>query len=502
VTITAERPSTVTRRSSFSALRRSDVVLEIPAEVATRALDEAITHLRFTQPELSAYTRTTTRQKRWAIALGVVFLAVLVAFPVTTIQVVLGVITAIYVAVLFYKVRCLQRGLRRDDMIHVSDDEAREFPADELPAYTVLVPAYREPEVIGDLLSRLEELDYPRNKLQVLVLLEEDDAETLATIREAQPKSYIRTVIVPTSEPKTKPKACNYGLQFATGDLVTIYDAEDRPEPLQLRRAAITFRSVPDDVVCLQALLGYFNPKQNRITEWFSAEYLSWFAHLLPGLVSMGVPIPLGGTSNHMRTSTIRELGGWDPYNVTEDADLGMRLHRRGLRTRVLDSFTLEEANSDFVNWVKQRSRWYKGYLQTWLVHMRHPRQLRRQIGVRGITGMTLFVGGTPALAVLNPFFWTLTLLWLILGPGFVERFFPSPTYFLALFCMVIGNALMMYMGLLSIRHQKRADLVIGALTVPVYWVMMSLAAVKALAQLVRAPSFWEKTMHGLSRGA
>ena len=491
---------TVTSDSAASALRRRDVVLDVPADVATRYLDEAITHLRFTRPDLSAYTRTTVRQKRVAIALGVIFLGVLIAFPVTTLQIVFGAITVVYLAVLLYKVRCLHRGLGKSRMIHISDDEARAFPADELPSYTVLVPAYREPEVIGNLLATFDELDYPRKKLQVLVLLEEDDEETLAAIRQARPKSYIRTVVVPNSEPKTKPKACNYGLQLATGDLITIYDAEDRPEPLQLRRAAIAFRSVPDNVVCLQALLGYYNPRQNRITEWFTAEYLAWFAHVLPGLVSMEVPIPLGGTSNHMRTSTVRELGGWDPYNVTEDADLGMRLHRQGLRTRVLDSFTYEEANSDFINWVKQRSRWYKGYLQTWLVHMRHPRRVRKQMGLRGMAGMTLFVGGTPTLAVLNPFFWTLTLLWLVLGPGFIERFFPNPTYFLALFCMVIGNALMIYMGLLSIRHQKRPELVISALTVPVYWVMMSLAAVKAFAQLVRAPSFWEKTTHGLSR--
>jgi cellulose synthase/poly-beta-1,6-N-acetylglucosamine synthase-like glycosyltransferase len=430
----------------------------------------------------------------------VIFLATVIAFPVATIQVVLGIITAIYVAVLLYKVRCLQRGLRRDEMLHVSDEAAREFPAEELPPYTVLVPAYREPEVIGDLLARLEELDYPRKKLQVLVLLEEDDAVTLEAIRRARPKSYIRIVVVPTSEPKTKPKACNFGLQFATGDLVTIYDAEDRPEPLQLRRAAIAFRSVPDDVVCLQALLGYFNPKQNRITEWFSAEYLSWFAHLLPGLVSMGVPIPLGGTSNHMRTSTVRELGGWDPYNVTEDADLGMRLHRRGLRTRVLDSFTLEEANSDFVNWVKQRSRWYKGYFQTWLVHMRQPVKLWRQIGWRGVVGVNLFVGGTPALAALNPIFWLMTVIWFVAKPHWILALFPAPLYFPAMLCWIFGNLAVVYMGLYSIRLAEREDLLASALTVPVYWVMMSVAAIKGFVQLFQAPTFWEKTVHGLER--
>ena len=495
----AERPPVVRQRGSVPP-RSRDTVLDVPVDLANRYLDDAITHLRFTQPDLSAFTRTTDWQRRGAIVAGLVLLGCVIAFPVGSLQVVFGFITVVYFAVLLYKLRCLHRGLEQDLMVRISEEDARTYPADRLPTYSVLIPAYREPAVISDLLARIEEMDYPRRKLQVLVLLEEDDDETLAAIRAARPRSYVRTLIVPASEPRTKPKACNYGLRFATGELITIYDAEDRPEPLQLRRAAIAFESLPADVVCLQALLGYHNPKQNRITEWFTAEYLSWFAHVLPGLVSLDVPIPLGGTSNHMRTSMVRELGGWDPYNVTEDADLGVRLHRRGFRTRVLDSVTEEEANSDFINWIKQRSRWYKGYLQTWLVHMRHPRQLRKQIGLRGIFGMTLFVGGTPTLALLNPIFWTLTLLWLIIGPGFIEIFYPWPTYFLALFCMVIGNAVMIYMGLLSIRHQRRPDLVIGALTVPVYWLMMSLSAVKAFAQLVRAPSFWEKTTHGLFR--
>jgi cellulose synthase/poly-beta-1,6-N-acetylglucosamine synthase-like glycosyltransferase len=500
VTVTTERPRLARPARPDTVLARPDTVLEVPSDLTTRYLDEAITQLRFTQPDLSAFTRTTTWQRRGAIGLGLLILVSAVAFPVYTLRLVFGLITLVYFSVLFYKLRCLHRGMQLDTMVRIPADEARAYPADQLPTYSVLIPAYREPTVITDLLTRIEAMDYPRRKLQVLVLLEEDDDETLAAIRAAKPQSYVRTIIVPASEPRTKPKACNYGLRFATGEFITIYDAEDRPEPLQLRRAAIAFESQPSDVVCLQALLGYHNPKQNRITEWFSAEYLSWFAHLLPGLVSLDVPIPLGGTSNHMRTETVRELGGWDPYNVTEDADLGVRLHRRGMRTRVLDSVTEEEANSDFINWVKQRSRWYKGYLQTWLVHMRHPRQLRKQIGLSGIVGMTLFVGGTPMLALLNPIFWTLTLLWLIIGPGFIETFYPWPTYFVALFCMVIGNALMIYMGLLSIRHQRRPELVISVLTVPVYWLMMSLSAVKAFAQLVRAPSFWEKTTHGLFR--
>ena len=203
-------------------------------------------------------------------------------------------------------------------------------------------------------------------------------------------------MFVPPAEPRTKPKALNFGLTLARGQLIAVYDAEDDPESLQLRRAVVAMRRLGPEVGCLQAKLSYNNPEQNLITRWFTLEYAMWFTFFLPGLASMGAPIPLGGTSNHFRRGVLRALGGWDPYNVTEDADLGIRMYREGYRVRVLESNTLEEANSDFVNWVKQRSRWYKGYLQTFLVHMRSPRQLRREMGWKGTAHFCVFVGGTP----------------------------------------------------------------------------------------------------------
>src|SRR5207247_7375152 len=224
--------------------------------------------------------------------------------------------------------------------------------------------------------------------------------------------------------PRTKPKACNYGLTLARGDLLTIYDAEDRPDPLQLRRAAVAFRRLDDPVACLQARLSYHNANQNMITRWFTAEYLTWFGGLLPALVEQGAPVPLGGTSMHIRTDVLRMIGAWDPYNVTEDADLGLRLHRLGYRTHVLDSTTYEEATSDFVNWVKQRSRWYKGYMQTWLVHSRHPRRLWKELGPTGFLSFHLTIGATPLVPLINPIFWLLTLLWTVGHFPFIETLF------------------------------------------------------------------------------
>ncbi|NHC13432.1 glycosyltransferase [Motilibacter sp. E257] len=410
-----------------------------------------------------------------------------------------AVATLAYLAAVAYRLLCVRHGTSSAGAVQVSDAEALALADDELPAYTVLVPAYREPEVIGQLVGNLGRIDYPEHKLEVLLLLEEDDDVTRAAVAEVALPAQVRVLLVPDGGVRTKPNACNWGLLQAGGELVTIYDAEDQPDPLQLRRAAVAFRRLPADVVCVQARLSYFNSGQNLITRWFALEYVTWFEHLLPGLVALKAPIPLGGTSNHLRAAALKGLGGWDPYNVTEDADLGLRIARAGLKTEVLASVTLEEANSDFVNWVKQRSRWYKGYLQTWIVHNRHPLRLIRTVGLKGYLGFTLFVAGTPLLAALNPVFWYLAIVWFVAEPAAVGALFPGFVYYPAMVCFVAGNFAMIYAGLVSARAAKRHDLLLAALTFPAYWVMMSLAAVKAVVQLVLQPSYWEKTTHGLS---
>jgi len=270
------------------------------------------------------------------------------------------------------------------------------------------------------------------------------------------------------------------------------------PSPSSFAGAATVLARHGDDVACVQAQLSFSNVHQNIITRWFTLEYAVWFALFLPGLVASGAPVPLGGTSNHFRRSVLDELAAWDPFNVTEDADLGVRMHRRGYRTRVVQSITLEEANSDFVNWVKQRSRWYKGYLQTWLVHLRHPRQLLDELGWKGFLRYNLFVGCTPVLALLNPAFWTLTIIWFVGKPHFIRDVFPAPVFFLGLACWAFGNFTIAYLWIVATRLTKRSDLLVAALLVPAYWVMMAVAAVKALVQLVINPSYWEKTTHGL----
>lgn len=458
--------------------------------------------LRLATMELSASPTLTRGQRSRLIAVGLAGAAALVIAPLQTLTALIAVITAAYLAAFVYRARIFRQSFAGANILTVSDEEARALAEDDLPIYTLLVPAYREPEVIPDLLAALDRIEYPRHLLDVKLLLEIDDPETLAAVRAAKPGPHVEIIRVPEGEPKTKPKACNVGLMQARGALVTIYDAEDRPDPLQLRRVVAAFRTVPGHVVCLQAKLSYYNADQNLLTRWFTAEYALWFGQLLPGLIHDGAPVPLGGTSNHFRRDALLALGGWDAFNVTEDADLGVRLHRVGLRTLVLDSTTYEEANSDFVNWVKQRSRWYKGYLQTWLVHMRHPRRLWAELGPSGFLSFNLFVGGTPFLALANPVFWGLTAIWFAAHPAFVASLFPAPLYYAGMFCLAFGNATFLYGTIVSAHLTGRASLVHAALLSPLYWVMMSIAAIKALVQLISVPSFWEKTTHGLDRGA
>jgi cellulose synthase/poly-beta-1,6-N-acetylglucosamine synthase-like glycosyltransferase len=458
--------------------------------------------LRLPSRDFSAARTLTAPQRRFGLGVAGALTTLLVIAPITAITLVVALATLLYLGAAIFRLRLFWVALEAPQQLSVTDEEARAIPDVELPIYTIVVPAYREPEVIADLLTQLDRLEYPRDRLDVKLLLEEDDPETQRAAMAASPGPHVEVLVVPDGEPKTKPKACNVGLARARGEFVTIYDAEDQPEPLQLRRSVVAFSRCDPEVACLQAKLSYYNADQNLITRWFTAEYAMWFSQLLPGLVRQSAPVPLGGTSNHFRRSALLAVGGWDAFNVTEDADLGIRLHRLGLRTLVLDSTTLEEANSDFVNWVKQRSRWYKGYLQTWLVHMRHPRRLVRELGLGGFVGFNLFVGGTPLIALLNPVFWALTYVWFIAHPPFVAALFPAALYYSSLLCMTIGNLAFYYATIVSARMTGQPRLVLAATLAPAYWAMMSIAAIKALVQIFSVPHFWEKTAHGLDRPA
>jgi len=316
--------------------------------------------------------RTTTAWQRLKYVFIAANLVLLLQYdPKIFFTIVTGVLCIFYLATIAYKLLTVFLSVVWPREICVKPSELARLKDEMLPVYTILVPMYHEAEVAGDILDAVGRLDYPRNKIEVILLLEEDDSETRAAIERLAPPDFVRVLVVPDGRPRTKPRACNHGLAAAKGEYLVIYDAEDRPDPDQLRKAVEGFRRVGRDVICLQAKLNYYNVRQNWLTKWFTLEYTTWFDLFLPGLNRLGVPIPLGGTSNHFRVSALRNVGGWDPFNVAEDCDLGIRLHGEGYRTSVLDSTTWEEASSRLGNWTRQRSRWVKGYVQTHLVHTR-----------------------------------------------------------------------------------------------------------------------------------
>ncbi len=411
----------------------------------------------------------------------------------------MAAITLLYTLTFLFKFVLTWVGASRKVDMDITPGAIAELTDDELPAYTVMVPMYREARVLPLLMGALRKLDYPPSKLEVKLVLEEDDAETIEAAKSLRPPGTVEIIRVPPSYPKTKPKACNYALAFSRGEFVTIYDAEDQPEPDQLKKAVIAFRRGGDRLACVQARLNYFNRSENWLTRMFTLEYSQWFDFLLPGLNKLGMPIPLGGTSNHFRLSVLRQVRGWDPYNVTEDADLGIRLAQEGYSIGVINSTTFEEANGVLPSWIKQRSRWIKGYMQTWMVHVRHPIDLWRTIGPRGTFCFHFYIGAPPLLALMNPIVWTITAAFYISHFTGFGWLFPEPIGALATFNLFFANLLLIYFGVVAALKRRYLDLVAVGIMQPGYWVLHSIAAYKALWQLIRNPHYWEKTEHGTS---
>ncbi|MEN8671667.1 glycosyltransferase [Nocardioides sp.] len=462
--------------------------------------DVSTQYLMENYPEQSAHVVFSPVQKAVFIMAAVIIVICAVIWPVGTAIGLVGVASAVYFVVSVYKFRLTLRALGTHLETDVTDEEISALDERHLPIYTILVPLYKEAGIVPRLVRDINALDYPRTRLDVKLLCEEDDLETIDKIRELALPPHFHLVVVPDSQPKTKPKACNYGLQLSTGAFCVIFDAEDRPDPDQLKKALIAFDAVPDNVVCMQGKLNHFNQDQNMLTSWFANEYSMHFELILPAMGASESPIPLGGTSNHFKTQTLRELGAWDPFNVTEDADLGMRLHREGYRTAMIDSTTLEEANSNVGNWIRQRSRWNKGYFQTWLVHMRHPLQLLRQTGFKGFVSFNLTMGSAFVL-LMNPIFWALTTIYVITQWGFIESIFPSLVFYAASLMLFVGNFIFIYLNVAGSLQRGEFGLTRTAMLSPLYWGLMSYAAWKGFIQLFTNPFYWEKTEHGLDEG-
>jgi cellulose synthase/poly-beta-1,6-N-acetylglucosamine synthase-like glycosyltransferase len=377
------------------------------------------------------------------------------------------------------------------------------LPDHRLPVYTVIAALYREAKSVGQLMQAIDALDYPREKLQVILALEPNDLGTRAAIARLGPMPHVQVLIASAASPQTKPKALNCALPFARGSFTAVFDAEDRPDPGQLRAAIDAFGSHDTDVACAQASL-YIdnNNKDSWLSRTFAAEYAGQFDVFLPGLAAMRMPLPLGGSSNHFRTAVLRQVGGWDAWNVTEDADLGFRLARLGYRSVTFDSTTEEEAPIRFKAWLGQRSRWMKGWMKTWGVHMREPRRLWREAGARGFLALNIIVGGNVLTALAYPILVIELAAYLLTNvTGDTSGlFFTGSLAPLHIATIAAGFASTVLIGLMGLarRGRLRSGWVL-ALT-PFYWACLSIAAWRALWQLWRDPYRWEKTEHGLTQ--
>jgi glycosyltransferase XagB len=371
-----------------------------------------------------------------------------------------------------------------------------------LPRISLLVPLYDEPRMVRQLVAALERIDYPRPLMDVKLLLEERDAATRGAVTAADLPPWIEPLILPAGGPRTKPRALNLALDFCDGEIVGIMDAEDRPDPGQLMAVAEHLRAAPSEVACVQCQLAWFNARENWITRCFQIEYGIWFDVLLRGFQSLGLPIPLGGTSVYFRRSALRDLDGWDAHNVTEDADLGMRLARRGLRTEVIGSTTEEEASLRVAPWIRQRSRWLKGYLLTWMVHMRAPLRLWRELGPVGFLGLNVLLLGGAVSYLMTPLFWVAMAFTAFGGPSIHGGALPDWALVALVATLWGGHVVMLGCAVLALRRRGELRLLRWAPLLLIYWTLGAIAAWKAVFELVWAPYYWDKTRHGVTRMA
>lgn len=479
------RKVVVTPASRIRAARRAGTTQE--------RLDEALNKLAAERRDVSAQRVLTSGQQIVLIATCMALVAGLIMMP--------GV--AVFVAHVTFSLFFLGCVLLRVAMIG-TQYWRRRLPRivrhDALPTYSILVALHDEGDQVPDLVRALGDLDWPRAKLDIKLVCEADDRNTLEAIERCGLPPFMEVVHVPPSQPRTKPKALSFALPLVRGEYVVLYDAEDRPDRGQLRAAYSAFQRADERTACVQARLVIDNAEASLLTRMFAIEYAVLFDGLLPALSRLGGPVPLGGTSNHIRTEALREVGGWDPYNVTEDADLGIRLRRHGYRTATIRSPTFEEAPARFGPWFRQRTRWLKGWMQTSLVHMRRPVHVWRELGTLGFLVFLFFSMGLPLVALAHVVYaaqiTVRTSLWLL---------DVTPLWLGALdvidFAIVIaGYAAFLVLASRILPLRGHSALLPYLVFLPLYWIAISVAAWRALWQLTREPHRWEKTPHGLSK--
>lgn len=441
--------------------------------------------------ERSCRTGLTLPQRLSLASVILVAIQSAVTLPLLTLQVLLGIGVVTLMATMILKLACLLTALR-----HLPDQTA-DVTALRLPKFSILVPLYKESGIAATLVKRLKKISYPAELIEIFLVLEEDDQVTRDCIAHTRLPRHFHAITVPTGTLKTKPRALNYALDFTDGEIIGVYDAEDAPAPYQLHDVARAFAQDGSDLACVQGILSFYNWSRNWLARCFFFEYASWFRVMLPGLSRLGFAIPLGGTTLFFRRSALLDLGGWDAHNVTEDADLGIRLARYGYRTQMISSVTEEEANCRVWPWIKQRSRWLKGYAVTWAVHMRRPCATWRALGPKKFLGFQVLFLGTLTSFFLAPAFWITSGL-LVSGVMAPAQLGLSKETLLTLSAIfLVAEALNLSLFWVAGKRVKERPSLLWIFTLPVYFTFASVAAYKAFFELWYKPFFWDKTRHG-----
>ncbi len=457
-------------------------------------LDQAINKLRKDAAHYSAAS-TLNRWQGFALILSLGALITLNYFQIPYLT--LGIVLFLTA---FYPSHILLRSLILAEVKVQSASKRLPVVADEeaLPVYSVCVALYKEAEQIPDLVWHLMQLQWPKHKLDIKLICEDNDSKTIDAVLDCSLPDYFDLIIVPDALPKTKPKALNYALPLCRGEFLVLYDAEDRPSAGQLLEAFNKFSSEDLTLACVQAPLHIHNFNQSWLTRLFHIEYLTLFNGILPVLAKWRTPMPLGGTSNHFRADILKKVGAWDPFNVTEDADLGIRLFREGYRCDTISLPTYEEAPPQFDAWLKQRTRWIKGWMQTILVHSRQPFRLIREIGVRNALTFHILLTALVISALAHPIL--LFLLFFKIFFGVVSEQITSDTviFLVSVFNLVAGYLTYGLLAFIILKSLGKNEMKPSLFGIPIYWLLISIAAWRALVQLYFKPHYWEKTQHSL----
>lgn len=410
--------------------------------------------------------------------------------------VVFAIIAFSYLGFILFKILVVYEGFSFPP-IDFSTEIIDAITDDELPTYTILIPLRDEAEVMEQIIAAMTAIDYPPEKLDVIITVEQYDTATIKAIKKVKPPKHFRTLILPDVMPKTKPKATNVAFLEAQGKFLVIYDAEIIPDPDQLKKAYLAFKKHPE-ISCFQTRLEHYNTDQNILTRLFNIEFSFHYDLFLPGLQKLNFPIPLSGHSTHFRLNHLKKIGAWDPYNVAEDCDVGIRLYRYGYRTGIINSVSREEAASTLKGWIMQRTRWMKGFIQTSVVNLRYPLHLKRDLGGwKNFFAFLILVPASVLVNVLNLFSWTILSVWFLTGTPFIKELYPFLTLYIANVSFICGGFLFVYLNLVAVYRRGKFHLVKYALLIPFYWFLLAAAALRAIVQSITNPHTWEKTKHG-----